>query len=292
MAAEPAGAERGCAAPPAVRAAVLGSPIRHSLSPALHAAAYRHLGLDWRYEAIECTADGLPDLLARLGTGWTGLSLTMPLKEAVIGLLDSADPITRTAMAANTVLFRGGRLLGFNTDVPGMVDALAERELVDAVGDATIVGSGATARSAVLALVEAGYREIAVVARSRPPAETVARSAALLGARGRVVDLGAPAAVRRALRARLVICTLPAGGRDQLPGDVPERPGALFDVVYDPWPTALARDWSAAGGTVLSGLDLLVHQAVWQVQLMTGWAGPADEVLDVVRHAAAAGLKP
>jgi shikimate dehydrogenase len=303
-----------------VRAAVLGSPVAHSLSPALHRAAYAYLGLDWRYDSFECTAEQLPEFVDGLGPGWTGLSLTMPLKRAVLPLLDSYDAVARAADAANTVLFRGGRRLGFNTDVPGMVAALAERGLpgrsaeaadrgfsgrfADAadwglavpsggsVARATIVGSGATARSATVALAEMGCGPVTVLARRPDAAELTAVIARDLGLSATVASLIDPVAVAEALEAPLVISTLPAGAADGLVDAVPARPGALFDVVYSPWPTVLAEQWSVRGGVVLGGLDLLVHQAVAQVLLMTGWAGPPAELAPVMYAAGLAALKP
>src|SRR5579859_5144572 len=110
-----------------MKAAVLGKPVGHSLSPALHRAAYAALGLDgWSYEAIECDEVRLPGLLVGCGPGWAGLSLTMPLKRAVLPLLDHVDPLAAEVGAANTVVFFAGLRHGHNTDVPGMASALAE----------------------------------------------------------------------------------------------------------------------------------------------------------------------
>jgi len=279
-----------------VRAAVLGSPVAHSLSPVLHRAAYDYLGLaDWRYDAIECDSDGLAALLGTMGSGWTGLSLTMPLKRTVLSLVDSIDPTARLASAANTVLFRGGRRLGFNTDVPGMVAALGEHGVAPGAGagtSATILGSGATATSAMVALAELGFGPVTVVARRPDAARSVARIGEGLGVQVKVASLTDRAGLSADLAAPLVVSTLPSGVADDLVGAVRDVAGALFDVVYEPWPTALADRWADAGGTVVPGLDLLVHQAVAQVLLMTGWAGAENELLAVMRAASPAALKP
>src|SRR5215813_8538402 len=149
-----------------MKAAVLGSPITHSLSPVLHRAAYQALGLTgWSYQAIECDAARLPGLLDGCGPGWAGLSLTMPLKRAVLPLLDRAEPLVTDVGAANTVVFGGGRRRGHNTDVPGMVAALAEAGLSGNPGEVLIAGAGATACSAVAAVRELGAREVTVAAR-------------------------------------------------------------------------------------------------------------------------------
>jgi len=271
---------------------VLGSPIAHSLSPALHLAAYAHLGLDWQYEALECDEAALPGLLDGLGPGWAGLSLTMPLKAAVLPLLAQLDPVAVRAGAANTVLLRDGVRAGFNTDVPGLVAALAERS-VTPQGPAAVLGGGATARSAVLSLVTAGWREITVLAR-RPVTLDWERSALPDGVFEAGVRLSATdlsrGQVAAALRADLVVSTLPKGVADGFTGEVLKGLGTLFDVVYDPWPTALARSWAEHGGAVLSGLDLLVHQAALQVVLMTGTTAAVQDLVAVMRVAGQAAM--
>ena len=273
-----------------MKAAVLGSPVAHSLSPVLHRAAYAHLRLDWTYDALECREPDLAALVAGLGREWAGLSLTMPLKAAVLPLLDAADEATGLAGAANTLLLREGRRVGANTDVPGMVAALAERGVPspDGVrGRALVVGAGATARSALVALALAGYHAVDLVARRPEATSGLARVAEQVGTEIVVHPWPAGGAL---LGAAVVVATVPAGAADLLAGQVPGSPGTLFDVVYSPWPTPLAAAWSAAGGLVVGGLDLLVHQAVGQVLLMTGCAVAADELVAVMRHAAAAAL--
>lgn len=271
-----------------MRAAVLGSPVAHSLSPVLHRAAYAHLELDWTYEAIECDAAGLPAFVAGMTGEWAGLSLTMPLKTAVLGLLDEADEATRLAGAANTLLLRHGRRLGANTDVPGMVAALAERGVAGGGSSrAAVLGAGATARSAVVSLAAAGYPDVDVVARRPDEAAELVATAAAVGVRVRLHPWDGAAAL---LGADLVVSTVPKGAADALAGHVPPRPGSLFDVVYDPWPTPLASGWAAAGGLVLGGLDLLVHQAAGQVRLMTGCTAGVDELVAVLRPAGLAAL--
>lgn len=263
------------------RAAVLGSPIAHSLSPVLHRAAYAVLGLDaWSYGAFEVDEAALPGFVARLGVGrppdggpaWAGLSLTMPLKRAVIPLLDDVEPRALAVEAVNTLLFRpDGSRFGANTDIPGLGAALAERGVVS-VPTAAVLGGGATAASTVAALAGITEGAIEVYVRSPKRASGLEELAANLGLalRLRPWDLAATEAVGRPL----VVNTTPKGAADGLAEAVPARPGTLFDVLYHPWPTPLAAAWQRAGGPVLGGLDLLVHQAVFQVELMTG-ADPA-----------------
>ncbi|WP_413802397.1 shikimate dehydrogenase [Streptomyces iranensis] len=269
------------------RAAVLGSPIAHSLSPVLHRAAYRELGLTgWTYDRFEVDETGLPDFFKHLGEGagpaWAGLSLTMPLKRAVIPLLDEISDTAASVEAVNTVVFGDdGRRRGDNTDIPGMLAALRERG-VGRVERAAVLGAGATASSALAALSRICDGEVTAYVRSEARAAEMRQWGERLGVVVRTADWGDAA---EALGAPLVIATTPAGTTDALAAAVPDRPGALFDVLYEPWPTPLAAAWAARGGSVVGGLDLLVHQAVLQVEQMTGRA-PAP--LAAMREALAA----
>ncbi|MEU0970707.1 shikimate dehydrogenase [Streptomyces sp. NPDC005917] len=262
------------------RAAVLGKPIAHSLSPALHRAAYDELGLaDWSYERFEVDEARLPAFLGQLGPEWAGLSLTMPLKRAVIPLLDEVSETAASVDAVNTVVFtEDGRRLGDNTDIPGMVAALREHG-IEQVDSAAVLGAGATASSALAALARICTGEVVAYVRSEERAAEMRHWGERLDVEVRTADW---ADAGQALRAPLVIATTPAGTTDALAAAVPERPTTLFDVLYHPWPTALAARWSMFGGAVVSGLDLLVHQAVLQVEQMTGRA-PAP--LDAMRRA-------
>jgi shikimate dehydrogenase len=271
-------------AEPVRRAAVLGHPVAHSLSPVLHRTAWAGLGLPWEYSVVDCTADRLADYVASLDASWVGLSLTMPLKQAVLPLLDEADPLVGATGAANTLLLDGGRRRGANTDVEGIERALREAGAVDGSA-AAVVGGGATARSAVAALAALGSSTVAAYVR-RPEAgeELVATGRAV----GVVVEIEPWDAVADALGAPVVVSTVPAGAADPLAVHVPATAGVLLDVVYDPWPTALAAAWSAHGGAVASGLGMLLHQAVGQVRLMTG-REPSVEAMRAALEEAAAG---
>lgn len=248
-----------------MRAAVLGRPIGHSLSPALHRAAYAALGLDWRYDALDVGVEDLPDFLDGLGPEWAGLSLTMPLKEAVLPLLDDVEPLARDVAAANTVVLRGGRRSGHNTDVHGIVAALAEAG-VTSVERGVVLGGGATARSALAALAALGERRPVLVVRSEPT-ETLA-AASRLGVEPVVATLS-PQVLDGC---DLLVSTLPPGAADPVAEHVGAVP-VLLDVVYDPWPTALAQ---ACGGTVVGGAAMLLHQAAAQVELLTGHPAPLE----------------
>jgi shikimate dehydrogenase len=258
---------------------VLGSPIAHSLSPVLHRAAYGLLGLDWTYDACEVDAAGLPGFLDGLGPEWAGLSLTMPLKAAVLPLLDAVSPAAARVGAVNTVLLADGVRNGDNTDIPGIGAALTEAG-VGRVEAAAVLGGGATARSALAALGALAGR-VEVAARPAPGRPEALRAA--LGDGPAILTVGGWPGSPELLTRPVVVDTTPGGITDPLAGDVPEHPGVLLAVAYDPWPTRLAAAWAGRGGRVVSGLDLLVHQAVRQVRLMTGRDDP--RLLEVVRAA-------
>ena len=267
-----------------MRAAVLGSPVRHSLSPALHAAAYAALGLTWwRYEAIECDEAGLPALLDRCGPDWAGLSLTMPLKRSVLPLLDRVEPLVSEVGAANTVLLAEAQRLGYNTDVRGMVRALHEHGVgtgLGPVGPALILGGGATACAALAALRDLGERSVSVAVRDPAGTSDLLAAADRMGVAVSLRAFGASALTG----ARLVISTVPAGAADAAActlGQLRPVPEVVFDVVYHPWPTALGAAAQGAGAVVVGGFDLLLHQAALQVELMTGRPAPLEEM----RHA-------
>ncbi|MFF8930632.1 shikimate dehydrogenase [Streptomyces longwoodensis] len=269
------------------RAAVLGSPVAHSLSPVLHRAAYEALGLTgWTYDRFEVDEAALPGFVDGLGAEWAGLSLTMPLKRAVIPLLDEISETAASVEAVNTLVFgEDGRRTGDNTDVPGMVAALREHG-IEEVESAAVLGAGATASSALAALSRVCTGEVVAYVRSEARAAEMRRWGERLDVELRTARWEDAA---EALRAPLVIATTPAGTTDALAHAVPERPATLFDVLYEPWPTMLAARWSMVGGAVVGGLDLLVHQAVLQVEQMTGRApAPLDAMRKAGEHALAA----
>ncbi|MFK3679118.1 shikimate dehydrogenase [Microbacterium sp. NPDC090218] len=242
------------------RLAVWGDPIAHSKSPDLHAAAYRVLGLDWEYGRRRVSAEDFGANLGGLDDTWRGLSLTMPLKEEAFRAAATRDRHAELTGAVNTLLLSAAPA-GFNTDVGGIVDALAEAGIT-AVESARILGSGATAASALVAASEIGATRVEVRAR-RP--ERAAGLVALGDRMGVVVDV-------RPLDGRtgsvdLTLATLPSG--TALPAEtaaaLAETGGTLFDAAYAPWPSALASAWRDC--TVVSGLGMLLHQAVRQIRI-------------------------
>ncbi|MBC7723171.1 MAG: shikimate dehydrogenase [Burkholderiaceae bacterium] len=294
------------------RLAVLGSPIAHSKSPALHGAAYRELGLDWTYEAVDVTAAGLPDFLASRDGTWRGVSLTMPLKRDVLPLLATRDDIVDLAGAANTVLLGDEGLAGFNTDVVGITSALRASGITGVLR-VRLLGAGATAASVLVAIAQLGATHVLVSTRSPGTAAHLLPLAAMLGldlavgplagaVAGHRGDPGAdpgadPAARPTALFAPdLVVSTLPGGAAIDLefPADV-RRSATLFDVAYDPWPSALATSWYAVDGLVVPGIEMLVGQALSQVRVfVTGSTHTPVEREDAVLAAmrVSVGLAP
>lgn len=248
------------------RCAVLGSPIAHSLSPVMHRRAYAELGLDWTYEAIEVDEAGLGAFLDGLDERWRGLSLTMPLKRVAVGLVDEVSDRVRSVSALNTIVVDGGRRVGDNTDIPGVTAALAERGVRD-VRSAVIVGAGATAASCLSALGSDSLEAATIVVRDPARADRLA---------GLVRGWGIAITIARIDdswdAADLLVSTVPSVAVESHASDWCARVGAVFDVVYDPWPTALASVADSAGLPVVSGLDLLAHQAALQVESMTGSA--------------------
>jgi shikimate-5-dehydrogenase len=272
-----------------VRAAVLGAPIAHSLSPVLHRAAYQALGLTgWSYEAIECDEARLPALLAECGPEWAGLSLTMPLKRAVLPLLDEIEPLAREVGAANTVVFSGGRRQGHNTDVPGMIAALAETGVTGAPGGlrstVLILGGGATACSALAAVRGLGLAQVTVAVRDRARAQDLLTAAGRLDVAVTLTSFEAP----QNDAPEVLISTVPAGAADIYAERIAHRdlvPGHLLDVVYHPWPTPLAAAARKADIPLAGGLDLLLHQAAGQVTLMTGQPAPLPAMRQALESA-------
>lgn len=252
------------------RLAVFGSPIAHSKSPTLHRIAYGRLGLPWEYEARRVEASELADVIGELGDEWRGLSLTMPLKQQAFALCDELDTVATATGAVNTIRFDrsadGVTLRGFNTDVGGIVRAIGAAG-VNRIDEAVVLGGGATAASAVMAVAELGAERVDVAVRTPARAAHLADLASGLGLRIGFIPLDAPLPP-----VPLVVSTLPGGsGIDPAPLVGAAAGALLFDVAYDPWPSPLAAAWTEAGGGVLSGLAMLVHQAVLQVRIfLTG----------------------
>ncbi|WP_415138712.1 shikimate dehydrogenase [Microbacterium sp.] len=240
--------------------AVWGDPIAHSKSPQLHAAAYEVLGFDWQYDRRQVTEAAFASTVRALDDSWRGLSLTMPLKEQAFRIADIRDAHAGLTGVANTLLL-GERIAAFNTDVGGIVDALAEHRIV-ALERVRLLGAGATSASALVAVSDLGATHVDV--RARRPER--ARSLAALGERlGVAVTIAPFDAASDAVD--LTIASLPGGTvlDEAVVGPLAARGGALFDVAYSPWPSALAASWT--GGEAIAGLGMLLHQAVRQIRI-------------------------
>jgi shikimate dehydrogenase len=279
--------------PDRTRLAVLGSPIAHSLSPTLHTAAYDVLGVPFRYGRHEVASGGLEPFIAGLGGEWRGLSLTMPLKREVLPLLDRTTPLVDELCVANTIAFRqsGDRVLryGANTDVEGLVRPV--EALGHLPGEATILGGGATAVSALTAAVRLGAALVRVFVRDTARTGPLVDLAVRLGVTLEVLPLTELSGTRHGF----VVSTLPGGAADALELAPSGDDAVLFDVAYEPWPTAIASRWADSGGRVLNGLDMLTEQAIGQIRFVL--TGDQDELLPAeadVRRAmrASVGLPP
>jgi shikimate dehydrogenase len=259
---------------------VLGKPIGHSLSPVIHTAGYVAAGLvGWSYTAIECAEAELPDLVAGLGPEWAGLSLTMPLKKAALAVAGEVSPVAAAVRAANTLVRHpDGSWYADNTDVPGMVASLQEVG-VTSVRSVAVLGAGGTARAALAAGQALGATSVIVYARR-------AQAVGELRTTGVDVQTAPWADAAACGEADVVISTVPRGVADPLGGRVSWRPPTvLFDVVYDPWPTVLAAAARAAGCPIVSGLDLLLAQAVGQFEQFTGVCAPVPAMRAALRRA-------
>lgn len=246
-----------------IKAAVLGSPISHSLSPALHKRAYELLGVPASYGAIELIPESAADfLLSALEEEWTGFSLTMPLKESIFALQDqirlTVDATTKRMRSANTLLVQDGGFLATSTDRTGFI-RLFEGVKKDRVA---IIGGGGTARAAVAAL-DGEAREIDFLLRSTHRIEAlsqIAQSSAL-----------AFYGMEHSLRGYdLVISTLPSGATDSLAADLDFTIPTICEVLYNPYPTPLLAKARDLGSESFDGMDLLVEQALDQIKIFSG----------------------
>lgn len=258
-----------------IRAAVLGSPISHSLSPLLHNTAYEVLELQGHYEAVEVKSGELPNFLHKLEDSWTGFSLTMPLKEEVLTLASFVDPLSTRIASANTLIRGKDGWHASTTDVVGFQRALAAHgsENFEKV---CIIGSGATARAAAAALDKRG-RSIIVLHRNPQ------RERAMVSCVAQGILSFLPWSTQLP-QVDLTINTTPAGVADVLANDPNlTAKGLYFEALYNPWPTALMRKWKTSGGVVVDGLDLLIHQAIVQVERMTGRQVEAESLASLLR---------
>jgi len=247
-----------------IRAAVLGSPISHSLSPLLHQSAYEILGAQGTYEAIEVEAGQLSNFLKDKDSGWTGFSLTMPLKEEVLAIAHVVDPVAQMISSANTLYRKDNLWLASSTDITGFGFALDSRGFTKAKS-AIILGAGATARAVVGAL-DGRIEEIKIVSRNTGREEAIRKCATKSSITFVPWEYTTPIA-----QSDLVVNTTPLYGADLFADYLPTKISTLFfEVLYRPWPTVLHSRWRENGGETMDGIDLLVHQAIEQIALFSG----------------------
>jgi shikimate dehydrogenase len=260
---------------------VLGRPIAHSRSPELHLAAYRALGLhDWTYERIDCGADELPGVVGGFGPEWVGVSVTKPGKFAALGFADEHTERAALVGSANTLVRTPAGWRADNTDVDGVSGALAP--IVGASGRALVCGSGGTAPAAVVGLAELGATGITIVARDPQKADRLVDLGTRIGVPTRFRALDGGALAEEVAAAEVLVSTIPADVASRYAGTFAAIP-VLLDAVYNPWPTPLAEAVAAAGGRVISGLQMLLHQAFAQVEQFTGLPAPREAMEAALR---------
>lgn len=265
------GGEERSQAPRGRKAAVLGSPIAHSKSPQLHLAAYRALGLDdWTYDRIECNAEQLPGVVGGFGPEWVGVSVTMPGKFAALRFADERTARAEQVGSANTLVRTARGWRADNTDIDGVAGALGQ-----ASGHALVAGSGGTAPAAVVGLATLGVTGITVVARNPDKADRLVDLGARVGVATAYCGLDDDALTDAVAGAQVLVSTLPADVAARYAEAFAAVP-VLLDAIYNPWPTPLAAAVQAAGGRVISGLQMLLHQAFAQVEQFTGMPAPRE----------------
>ena len=265
-----------------IKAAVLGSPVAHSLSPTLHMSAYRALGIEGEYTAIEIKSDQLRSFLLSLDRDWRGFSLTMPLKEEVLKLANEVDPLANSIQSANTLIRTAQVWRATTTDVKGFQEALHAHG-VDEFTKVLIIGSGATARAAAAA-VDQRNREIQVIHRNHGREGAMRKAAPYSSIE--FLPWQAPLPV-----ADLTINTTPAGVADHFASQITSTPsGLFFEALYNPWPTKILNHWRRNGGKVIDGLDLLIYQGIEQIELMTGISVNRSDLAPILREAGLAAI--
>lgn len=264
------------------KAAVLGKPVAHSLSPVLHTAAYAALGLDgWTYERVEMDAAGLPGFVRGLGPEWAGLSVTMPGKRAALDFANEATPRAVAAGAANTLVPTAGGWLADCTDVDGVAGALRCAGGFTGGETGLVLGAGGTAAATVVAFAELGIRRAVLVVRDPARARETVEAAGRAGVEADVRLWASADFGKLAADCAVLVSTVPPAAVAEHAAELAAAP-CVLDVIYHPWPTPLAE---AAAGRVATGLDMLLHQAFGQVEHFTGRPAPREAMRDALREA-------
>ncbi len=269
------------------KAAVLGKPVAHSLSPVLHRAAFRALGLDgWTYERIETGAAELAALVDGLGPEWAGFSVTMPGTRAALDHATEVTPRAAAVGAANTLVRRENGWLADCTDVEGVTGALrVAGGYTPSAGDvAVVLGAGGTAAAAAVGLADLGVRQVRLVVREPARASETVEAAKRASLDVEVLRWSSADFAALAAESAVLITTVPPDAvtphLDALAGF-----GCVLDVIYHPWPTPLAAAVAARGGRLATGLDMLLYQAFGQAEHFTGLPAPRVAMRDALREA-------
>lgn len=246
-----------------INAAVLGSPISHSLSPRLHMSAYKHLNISGKYDSFDVPAGSLGEFLSDKTNDWTGFSLTMPLKEEVLSVAEVIDPLVKRIQSGNTLIRQGNSWSLHSTDVLGFQNAW-NKENSSKPKTVLIVGSGATARAAAAAFDDA-KTSISVLHRNAEREASMRASVNVASMKFLPWQF-----TNDFYESDLVINTTPKAVLDSFAHELTHKPtGTFFDVIYNPWPTQFASAWTNTGSAVISGLDLLIAQGIEQIRLFT-----------------------
>ncbi|WP_275895933.1 shikimate dehydrogenase [Amycolatopsis ruanii] len=270
------------------RAAVLGKPVAHSLSPVLHQAAYAALGLHgWTYDRVEMDAEGLPGFVRGLGPEWAGLSVTMPGKRAALDFASEATPRAVAAGAANTLVRTAGGWLADCTDVDGVAGALRCAGGFTGGDTGLVLGAGGTAAATVVAFAALGVRRAVLVVRDPARARETVEAAGRAGIEADVRGWASADFGKLAADCAVLVSTVPPAAVAEHAAELAAAP-CVLDVIYHPWPTPLAE---AGAGRVATGLDMLLHQAFGQVEHFTGRPAPREAMRDALR-AATGGILP
>jgi shikimate dehydrogenase len=266
------------------RAAVIGSPVAHSLSPVLHGAAYRALGLDWTYERVECDEAGVPALVAGLDASWAGLSVTMPGKRAALAVATSATDRAALVGAANTLVRVPDGWRADCTDVDGVEGALRVAGGFTGGSRGVLLGAGGTATAALVAFAAMGLSDVSLVVRDPARAGEAVACAERVGLRLPVVAWASADFAALASDSDVLVSTVPTSATEPIADALAEAP-CLLDVIYHPWPTPLGLAVLSRGRTMATGLDMLLHQAFGQVEQFTGQEAPRAAMRLALREA-------
>lgn len=274
---------------------VVGSPVRHSLSPAIHNAAYQHLGLDYQFRIQEVSVENLSNFWQELPEDTAGLAVTSPLKHQVISYLDAVEPMAATLGVVNTVVYNASLKTGLNTDVYGIKTALIENphyvkhfEKSPNPVSVAIIGSGATAISAIMACAELGHREVSLVARSFHKPPSAVKIAHLLGITPQIIPLSQTQLVNKTLNAaQIIISTIPGKNLSEIRGNWGKNPGQplLLEADYANSQAATEASIKSVGGAYIPGTRMLLHQATLQFNLITGVEAPVEVMENALNQA-------